>query len=91
MSSEEETDGLSVTGDSCEETDGLNMTIDSTGDDGSLYVPTPQREWRESARIVRNVRSKNICFMDLSQFDKFIKHVNKIRCCATPGCKGAFM
>ena len=44
MSSEQETDGLNVTGDSYEETDGLNMTIESTGDDGSLYIPTP-KEW----------------------------------------------
>ena len=51
------------------------MTIESTGDDGSLYVPTPQRMVRENVRIVRNVPSKNICFMDLNQFDKFIKQV----------------
>ena len=71
-----------------EETDGLNVTIEST-DDGSLYVPTPQRMVRENARVVRNVSSNIICFMDLNQFDKFIKQVNEIRCCTTPGCKGA--
>ena len=27
--------------------------------------------------------------MDLNQLDKFIKQINQIRCCATPGCKGA--
>ena len=27
--------------------------------------------------------------MDLNQFDKFIKQVNEIHCCCTPGCKGA--
>ena len=27
--------------------------------------------------------------MDLNQFDKFIKQINEIRCCTTPGCKGA--
>ena len=27
--------------------------------------------------------------MDLNQLDKFIKQVNQIRYCATPGCKGA--
>ena len=41
----EETDGLNVTGESFEETDGLNVTIESTGDDGSLYVPTPKEWW----------------------------------------------
>ena len=27
--------------------------------------------------------------MDLNQLDKFIKQVNQIHCCTTPGCKGA--
>lgn len=43
---------------------------------------------RENA-LVRNVPSNIICFMDLNQFDKFIKQVNEIRSCATPGCEGA--
>ena len=72
-----------------EETDGLNVTIDDSTDGGSLYVPTPQRIVRKNARVVRNVLSNTVCFMDLNQFDKFIKQVNEIRCCATPGCKGA--
>ena len=76
MSSEEESD------------DGLNVTIEST-DGGSLYVPTPQRIVRKNACVVRNVPSNTVCFMDLNQFNKFIKQVNEIRCCATPGCKGA--
>ena len=73
-----------------EETSVLNVTIESCIDDGSLYVPTPQRMVRANARtcIIKNLPS-NICFMDLNQFDKFIKQVNEIRCCATPGCKGA--
>ena len=36
-----------------------------------------------------SVVSSNVCFMDLNQLDKFINQVNQIRCCATPGCKGA--
>ena len=70
-----------------EETDSLNVTMESN--DGSLYVPTPQRKVREN--IIKNVEMvpSNVCFMDLNQLDKFIKQVNQIRCCATPGCKGA--
>ena len=68
------------------ETDGLNMTTESHTDDGSLYVPTPQRMVREN---LKNVSSNIVCFMDLNQFDKFIKQVNEVCCCATPGCKGA--
>ena len=76
---------ISVSEDSCEETDSLNVTVASN--DGSLYVPTPQRKVRESIKNVEIVTSK-VCFMDLKQLDEFIKRVNQIRC-ATPGCKGA--
>ena len=62
--------------------------MSSDEDDGSLYVPTPQRKVRESIQNKAIVPS-NICFMDLNQLDKFIKQVNQIRCCTTPGCKGA--
>ena len=68
-----------------EETD-LNVTMESN--DGSLYIPTPQRKVKEHIKNVSIVPS-NLCFMDLNQLDKFIKQVNQIRCCATPGCKGA--
>ena len=68
-----------------EETD-LNVTVESN--DGSLYVPTPQRKVKEYVKNMSIIPS-NVCFMDLNQLDKFIKQVNQIRCCATPGCKGA--
>ena len=68
-----------------EETD-LNVTVESN--DGSLYIPTPQRKVKEYIKNMSIVPS-NVCFMDLNQLDKFIKQVNQIRCCATPGCKGA--
>ena len=38
-----------------------------------------------NAPVVRNVTSNIIYFMDLNQFDKFIKQV---KYCCTPGCKG---
>ena len=73
-----------------EETDCLSVTIESHMDDGSLHVPTPQRMVRENTCILKNVPLNNIIsVMDLNQFDKFIKQVNEISCCATPGCKGA--
>ena len=75
-----------MTVESDEETDSLNVTVESN--DGSLYIPTPQRKVRE--RIANaSIIPSNICFMDLKQLDKFIKRVNQIRGCATPGCKGA--
>ena len=49
MSCNEETDSLSESEDSCEETDSLNVTVE--GNDGSLYVPTPQRKVRECMKM----------------------------------------
>ena len=72
-----------MTLESGEETDSLNVTVESN--DGSLYIPTPQRKVRERIAIIPS----NICFMDLKQLNKFIKQVNHIHCCATPGCRGA--
>ena len=75
-----------MTVDSDEETDSLNVTVESN--DGSLYIPIPKRKVRESIENMSIIPS-NICFMDLKQLSKFIKEVNQIRYCATPGCKGA--
>ena len=75
---------MTVEGD--EETDSLNVTVESN--DGSLYVPTPQRKVIERIENT-SIIPLSICFMDLKQLNKFIKQVNQIRCCATPGCKGA--
>ena len=74
---------MTVEGD--EETDSLNVTVESN--DGSLYIPTPQRKVRKSIESTSIIPS-SISFMDLKQLNKFIKQVNQIRC-ATPGCKGA--
>jgi DNA-directed RNA polymerase alpha subunit len=75
-----------MTVESIEETDSLNVTVESN--DGSLYIPTPQRKVRERIESM-SIIPPNICFMDLKQLDKFIRQVNQIRCCGTPGCKGA--
>ena len=73
----EETDGLNVTGESCEETDGLNMTMTIERRvqmmDHCMFQPLV----RGNAHVVGNVPSDVICFMDLNEFDKFIKQVNE--------------
>ena len=66
-----------MTVESDEETDSLNVTVKSN--DGSLYVPTPQRKVRERIENTSIIPS-NICFMDLKQLNKLIKQVNQIRC-----------
>ncbi len=36
-----------------------------------------------------NKASQNaLCFLDLSQLDKFVKHLNVIRQCPEPACRG---
>ena len=40
---------------------------------------------RESVRLHAVIE---VCFMDLTSLDEFIKQLNHIRACATPGCKG---
>ena len=70
--------------------------ISSSGDDNcdeslddSLFLPTPQREVRYKIRNVASLTpTKEVCFMDLTQLDKFMKQLNAVRVCATPGCKG---
>ena len=61
------------------------MEIQS-GDD-SLYIPTPERMVREKIKNT-SIVPLNVCFMDLRQLDKFMKQLNEVRVCATPGCKG---
>ena len=43
---------------------------------------------RDSIKNVAIVPSK-VCFMDLTQLDKFMKQLNQVRKCATPGCQGS--
>ena len=74
----------------------LLQEISSSGDDNcveslddSLFLPTPQREVRNIIRKVTSLTpTKEVCFMDLTQLDKFMKQLNAVRVCATPGCKG---
>ena len=65
--------------------DSEDISLDS---EGSLYLPSPERIVRDRVRGLSIVPS-NICFMDLKQLDKFMKQINTVRNCATPGCHGA--
>ena len=65
----------------------LNTSLESYSADDSLYLPTPERMVRDSRNNPAIVPS-NVCFMDLTQLDKFMKQVNEMRVCATLGCKG---
>ena len=51
----------------------------------SLYVPTPQRNFRCN---LSHIASHKEAFMDLSELGRFMKTVNRIRGCITPGCTG---
>ena len=66
----------------------LDDTFVSESADDSLYIPTPDRVVRNKLQNISALPLK-VCFMDLSQLDKFMKQLNQIRVCATPGCKGA--
>ena len=55
----------------------------------SLYVPTPQRTLRADLRSV--AVPQRVCFMDLVQLDKFLKQMNQICSCNTPGCSGSLV
>ena len=65
----------------------LNVSLESCSGDDSLYLPTPERMVRDSRNNPAIVPS-NVCFMDLTQLDKFMELVNEMRVCATFGCKG---
>ena len=51
-------------------------------------MPTPEhRSKKKLSRIV----SQKMAFMDLSQLDRFMTTVNRVRGCNTPDCKGGLM
>ncbi len=65
---------------------GLDLSFVSQSDGGSLYLPTPQKEFRNAVQPVEVPNS--VCFTKLSQLDQFVQQMNKIRRCNTPGCVG---
>ena len=64
-----------------EDTSDVSFAIESADDSASLPPPPPLiRRTIEAVTIPRKV-----CFMDLTQLDKFIEQLNHIRACVTPG------
>ena len=57
-------------------------------DDDSSHPPAPPPSFRCSRTIQAVSVPQKVCFMDLTQLDKFVKQLNEIRMCATQGCKG---
>ena len=56
--------------------------------DDSVHLATPPPPFRCSRTIQPVSVPQKVCFMDLTQLDKFIKQLNSMRMCATEGCKG---
>ena len=56
--------------------------------DDLLYLPTPEKMVRENVKQHFAVVPYKVCFMDLTGLDEFMKQLNHICMCATPGCKG---
>ena len=68
-------------GESCSE----GTESEPESNDGSLYIPTPERP----RTVVRPILLPNrLCLIELSQLSNFINTVNEIRSCTTPRCKG---
>ena len=56
--------------------------------DDSIHLPTTPPPFICSHTIQAVSVPQKLCFMDLTQLDKFIKQLNSMRMCATQGCKG---
>ena len=63
-----------------------DSSASESGDD-SPNLPTPEREVRDSIKNVCVVPNQ-VCFVDLTQLDKFMKQLNQARVCTTPGYCG---
>ena len=63
-----------------------SFVIESAAD--SIHLSTPPPPCRRSRTIKTISVPQKVCFMDLTQLDKFIKQLNGMRMCATQGCKG---
>lgn len=65
---------------------GLDLSFASQSDNGSLYMPTPQKKFKDVLRAIKV--PKRICFTNLTQLDEFVQKMNTIRRCNTPGSPG---
>ena len=68
------------------DTSDVSFTIESDNDCVHPSTPAPLPLLRRTVKVVSVPRK--ICFMDISQLDKFIEQLNHIRSCITPGCTG---
>ena len=75
----------------------ISFTTDEDPNDESFEIECDHDSIHPSAllppfRCSRTVQAvsvpQKVCFMDLTQLDKFIKQLNEMRMCATQGCKG---
>ena len=61
----------------------------SGSDTDSEYVPTPERPERPvTLKVSRTDLPNEVAFMEVSQLEKFVESINKIRRCITPHCVG---
>ena len=55
-------------------------------DNDSVYIPTPERPIQ--SKVSRVDLLNKVAFMEVSQLEKFVESINKIRGCKTPQCEG---
>ena len=55
-------------------------------DNDSVYIPTPERPIQ--IKVSRVDLPNKVAFMEVSQLEKFVESINKIRGFKTPGCEG---
>ena len=76
---------------SCNESDNVSQFDDSFvshSENESIYVPILDRLVRDRIRNNVSTLPLKVCFMDLTELEKFMQKVNHARVCATPGCRG---
>ena len=60
----------------------VDVSFVSQSADDSLYLSTPERMVKDSIRGIAIV-PKKVCFVDLTQLDKFMKQLNQMHNCHT--------
>ena len=56
----------------------------SVSDTDSDYVPTPERP--VAIKVSRTDLPNEVTIMEVSQLEKFVESINKVRRCVTPHC-----
>ena len=68
-----------------ESSDECNSDV-SVSDTDSVYVPTPERP--VAIKVSRTDLPNGVTIMEVSQLEKFVESINKVRRCVTPHCVG---